>query len=246
MSPKAAWTILPEKAASRHESAMIPAKAANRRPGSTAVRSGIIPPTTGTPKVGGRRRPSGRRRNGGSGISLLPLEPGAGLGARARRAPRALARREVDLDPALGALERREVVLLAHVDAVHGTGVDAQRAEQALRVVDLVLLEVAALALDLDAVDGAGLRAEQADDALVGLELVEPPLVGREVGLLLGVLHGRRLREEEPGRELHAHGGRADPAPYAPEVAHGQLPPVRSTWRAATTTATTLQGRRTL
>src|SRR5881394_1632869 len=68
----------------------------------------------------------------------LPPQAGAGRGAGARRAPGALALGEVDLGP-LDALERGEVVLLAHVDAVHRAGVDAEAAEEALAVVDLVL-----------------------------------------------------------------------------------------------------------
>src|SRR5947207_1512616 len=150
------------------------------------------------------------------------MEPRARVGARAGRAPQTLAVHELDLRP-LHALEGREVVLLAHVDAVDRARVDAERAEEALRVVDLVrredLLPRRRHALDLDAVDRAGLRAQEADDALVGLELVEPALEGREVRLLLGVLDRRRLREEVAPREAHADGRRLDALPDAGEVA---------------------------
>src|SRR5262245_32851021 len=87
-----------------------------------------------------------------------------------RLPPRDLQREFGVIDDASVAAVTAQVVIRAHEDAIDGTGLDAQRAEHALRVIDREPVEPKSLAdrrlllVDVNAIDGTGDRALVATD----------------------------------------------------------------------------------
>src|SRR5205807_8818499 len=120
--------------------------------------------------------------------------------------------------PAEAALVKRR----AHVDAIDRAGIDAQRAEHALAVVDLEAVDPEALAdgvldlVDVNAIDRAGAGALVAADARRQVEAVEAAVARldrhRQLGVLVALGEGLAAvgLQEVPERDVHALRDRSD------------------------------------
>lgn len=117
----------------------------------------------------------------------------------------------------------RQVVEFPHVDAIGGTGLGAESAEEALGVVDGIAEEFSADGfagglvefsggglVDVDAIDGAGLGALVAGDTEIGVELVDAAVTRREGESLFGVLDGGGVLEAVFEGDSEADGDRLD------------------------------------
>src|SRR5262245_29135127 len=130
----------------------------------------------------GRRRLRGLGRRRGLDPDRLGNELGRRDGRRvqSRLTPGDLQRQFRVIDDAAVAAVTADVVVGAHVDAIDRAGIDAQRAEHALGVVDLEARDDEALGrrlgpllLDVDAIDRAGAGALVTADAGGQVEAVE-------------------------------------------------------------------------
>lgn len=111
-----------------------------------------------------------------------------------RSAPRHIDGKSGKVDDCAIAAIAAQVVRRPHKDAVHGTGLNAQRTKHALRVVDRKATDLEAfptlnpLFPDVDAVDRTRLRTLVAGDAGRQVEPMEAPVAGRHGNRQFGVL----------------------------------------------------------
>src|SRR5262245_23353043 len=139
-----------------------------------------------------------------------------------RLAPGHFQRQLGKIDDAAIAAETTLVVRRAHEDAVHRTGIDTQRAEHALGVVDLEAVDAKALAhwvldlLDVDAIDRTGAGALVAAYARHQVEAVEAAVARldrhRQFGVLEALGEGLALErlQEVPQGDIHSLRDRLD------------------------------------